>query len=281
MTEEKLKYKIEQLTDNELKLLKIKIKDFIKIEAKSSKTDKHKKIVAYVETDSFLDKENLKAHLKRKLPDYMIPTSFFELEKIPLLPNGKVNKKEILKSKLNNTEGGDKISITEPTTEIEKKLVKIWEDVLDFFPISTQDNFFEIGGDSILSIQITSKIRKLEIEINPNDLFENQSIKELANFIESQKTKSIQKNTFKHLINVKDSGSLPPLFCIHGGGRHFFFYNPLSTYINPNRPLYAVQSSEVEENIILHESITHMANDFVKEIKAVSPKGPYHIMGYC
>lgn len=283
MTEEKLKYKIEQLSSSERKLLAIKTKDFFVKEANRFKLSKQKKIVAYLETEDSLDLEGLKSHLKNTLPDYMIPSTFLEIEKTPLLPNGKIDKKELLKIK-NNTYGeeANESAIVKPATKTEENLVKIWEEILDFSPISTQDNFFEIGGDSILSIQITSKVRQLGITLSPNDLFENQSIKDLANFIESKQTKTIIKNnTFKHLIQVKSSGKLPPLFCIHGGGRHFFFYNELSAYVNPERPVYALQASEVEGNLTLHGSIKDMAKDFVKEIKLVSPKGPYHIMGYC
>ncbi|WP_298500444.1 condensation domain-containing protein, partial [uncultured Algibacter sp.] len=171
--------------------------------------------------------------------------------------------------------------IAKPKNKTEFELLKIWKSILKNNNIGLTDNFFEIGGNSILSLQIISKARELGIAISPNELFENQTIRELADFIENRETKTTKINNFNHLVDVKSLGKLAPLFCIHGGGSHFFYYNALSTYINPDRPLYALQASEVEDNIILHESIIHMANDFVKEIKAVSPKGPYHIMGYC
>lgn len=183
MTEEQLKYKIEQLSHNERKLLALKAKDFIVKEANRSKLSKQKKIVAYLETENPLDLEGLKAHLKNRLPDYMIPSAFLEIEKTPLLPNGKINKKELLKLKHDTyseetIEGG----IVKPATATEEKLVKIWEEVLDFSPISTHDNFFEIGGDSILSIQIISKARKAGIDLKANQIFENQTIAELSLF---------------------------------------------------------------------------------------------------
>ncbi len=169
-----------------------------------------------------------------------------------------------------------------PKTKTESELLKIWKDLLNKNNIGTSDNFFEIGGNSILSVQIISKARKLGLNISPNDLFENQSIVELANFIEHQKVaKNLKSYTFKHVVGIKKTGSLPPLFCIHGGGSHFFFYNALGKYANPERPVYAVQASGVEDTIILHDSIERMATEFLKEIKLVTPKGPYHIMGYC
>ena len=184
MTEENLKNKIEQLSESELKLLIIKANDFIKKESMRSDSDKQKKIVAYLEVDNPLDMDSLKAYLRNSLPDYMIPSSFLEVEKIPLLPNGKIDKKELLKIKFNNPQDeASQIDIVKPTTEIEEILVKIWEDVLDITPISVKDNFFEIGGDSILSIQIISKARKSGISIAPNQLFEHQTISELAMFV--------------------------------------------------------------------------------------------------
>ncbi len=182
MTEEKLKYKIEQLSISERKLLAIKIKDFVVKEANRSKLNKQKKIVAYLETENSLDIDGLKAHLKNRLPDYMMPSAFMEVEKIPLLPNGKVDKRELLKTKINGAKEKNTVSVEEPVTEIEEKLVKIWEEVLDFSPISIHDNFFEIGGDSILSIQIISKARKVGIELKANQFFENQTIAELSLF---------------------------------------------------------------------------------------------------
>ena len=279
MTEEKLKYKIEQLSDNERKLLVIKIKDFIKKEANRSNSDKQKKLVAYLEVDNPLDTDSLKVHLKNKLPDYMIPFSFLEVEKIPLLPNGKVDKKELLKIKFNDVKKEtNQINIVKPTTEIEEKLVKIWEEVLDFAPISIKDNFFEIGGDSLLSIQIISKARKAGIELKANQIFENQTILGLSKRLTEAKK---QKETWNFMAKIRNEGSKKPLFCIHSGGGHVFIYGLLKKYLKEDRPIYAVQPFGLYESKEMHQSVEEMTSEYLKAIRDIQPNGPYNILVYC
>ncbi|WP_418603970.1 phosphopantetheine-binding protein [Hwangdonia sp.] len=281
MTEEKLKYKLEQLSDSERKLLTIKIKNFIEKETNGFNPDKQKKIVAYLEVDGALDTAGLKTHLKNKLPDYMMPASFLAIEKTPLLPNGKVDKRELLKTKINGAKEKNTVSVEEPVTEIEEKLVKIWEHVLAFSPISTQDNFFEIGGDSILSIQIIAKARKLGIQLTANQLFEHQTISELGKHFSKSQTK-VEKKKLKYLVPLREEGAKKPLFCIHSGGGHVVFYNLLAKYMKPNRPIYALEPSGLYGGgDTMHKNIEDMAMDYMNEIRSVQTEGPYNILVYC
>ena len=152
------------------------------VENKQFKSNaKKKKIVAYVKSSEAVATD-LKSHTKERLPDYMIPAAFVMVDEFPLLPNGKIDLDTLqsFKEESFSTES----AFVEPTSELEKKLAAIWEEVLDFAPIGIHDNFFEIGGDSILSIQIISKIRNEGIVLAANQLFEYQSIGELASFIE-------------------------------------------------------------------------------------------------
>ncbi|NAS30805.1 hypothetical protein GTQ40_07470 [Flavobacteriaceae bacterium R38] len=179
--------KIEQLTEKERKLVFMKLKQLVNKNKQAGTSDKLKRLTAYVEAKDYaLDLENLKLYLKESLPDYMIPSNINIVEEIPQLPNGKVDLNAL--ATISKTEQESKTGIEKPKTEIEEKLVTIWEEVLDFSPLSIHDNFFEIGGDSILSIQIIARARKLGIEISPNQLFEHQTISELALFIDDNNT---------------------------------------------------------------------------------------------
>ncbi|MBD6621245.1 hypothetical protein FNW02_37535, partial [Komarekiella sp. 'clone 1'] len=123
-----------------------------------------------------LSSTELRSHLQRKLPDYMIPGTFVILESIPLTANGKVDKKA-----LSAPDGILRESkYIAPRTEIEKILTKIWQELLILEKVSIHDNFFEIGGDSILSIQVVSRAKNLGIQITPKQIFQNQTITELA-----------------------------------------------------------------------------------------------------
>lgn len=279
---DKLRNRIEKLSDEDRRLLALKAKEAIIAKSQKLNDYSSKKIVVYIETDESIENDDLKSFLKQKLPDYMIPSLIKRIEHAPLLPNGKIDKKKLRNIKAIECNSTEAISsINSPENDIEAQLVEIWEDVLGFSPISTTDNFFEIGGDSILSIQIISQTKKNGIDINPKDLFESQTIKELAKSLSKKPTISAKTTHFNHITEVKASGNLPPLFCIHGGGRHFFYYNTLRNHVNTERPVFAVQASDIEKDIIMHQSIEQMAEKFLEEIKMIAPKGPYHIMAYC
>jgi non-ribosomal peptide synthase protein (TIGR01720 family) len=154
----------------------------------------------------------------------MIPSSIKILDDIPLLPNGKVDKKELLKineevADFDTNQGG----ILNPKNNIETILVQIWEDVLGFSPINTNDNFFEIGGDSILSIQIVAKARKEGVNLNANQLFENQTISELALFSSPSNETNASKNNAE---KIEGKTPLTPVqhwfFETHKNAPHFW-----------------------------------------------------------
>ena len=128
MKQENLEHKIEQLSVDERKLLMFKAKEVLKNKTVSTNPDAQKRIIAYIKTKGLLDKEELKSYLKQRLPDYMIPSSIDVIDEIPLLPNGKVDKKNL--QKLINTEDSVETfesGIIDPKHEIESTLVEIWE----------------------------------------------------------------------------------------------------------------------------------------------------------
>ncbi|MCU0286176.1 MAG: amino acid adenylation domain-containing protein, partial [Acidobacteria bacterium] len=117
----------------------------------------------------------LREYLEKRLPSYMLPSHFIELEKIPLTPNGKVDKKALPLPTANST--GD---YQPPRTEMEKKLVEIWQSVLGVPKIGINDNFFAIGGDSIKTIQIASRLNTAGCQLPVKDIFNYPTISQLA-----------------------------------------------------------------------------------------------------
>lgn len=138
----------------------------------------------YILGNSDIDTKYLKQNLAQRLPKHMLPSRFFVLEDFPRLPNGKIDRNALDKVKVVqeiNDPAKSEGDVVLTTTQ--QKLVTIWEDVLQTRNIRIHDNFFEIGGDSILSIQIIAKARKTGLEFSPNDLFEYQTIAELETVI--------------------------------------------------------------------------------------------------
>ncbi|MEM1391731.1 MAG: amino acid adenylation domain-containing protein [Cyanobacteria bacterium P01_H01_bin.150] len=139
-----------------------------------------KRLIAYVATkDESLTSKQLNEFLKSKLPEYMVPSAFVILETLPLTSNGKVDRKTLqatdVESEIIRTE-----EYVAPSTEIEKTLANIWQELLPIEKVSINDNLFEIGGDSILSIQVVSRAKNAGIQISAKQIFLHQTIAELA-----------------------------------------------------------------------------------------------------
>jgi hypothetical protein len=163
------------------------VKEAAVIVRENDETGKY--VNAYVAIDKNLEGEGLKTvreYLRNKLPQYMQPSNIIEVSEIPLTLNGKVNKEALIK----NDEEYFTESCEEPTNETEEKLLAIWQNVLNTKNISLEDNFFEIGGNSLLLISMYEKIKEsITNDIEIADIFANPSIYILAEFIQNQNQK--------------------------------------------------------------------------------------------
>jgi len=122
--------------------------------------------------------EDLRNHLQQMLPDYMLPAVFVEMKALPLTLNGKIDRRALPTP--NEVAVRPKKSFEAPRGETEQILADIWSEVLGIKPVGTNDNFFEMGGDSILSIQIVVRAKEAGIYLTPKQLFQHQTIAELA-----------------------------------------------------------------------------------------------------
>ena len=138
-----------------------------------------KRLVAYLVTQQPAPEVSaLRDHLKKKMPEYMVPAAFVFLEKMPLTNNGKIDRKALPIPEQQRPLLSERF--VPARTEAEKKLAAIWSKVLRVAQVGVNDNFFELGGDSILSIQIISLARSEKIKLTPSLLFQHQTIGELA-----------------------------------------------------------------------------------------------------
>ncbi|MFO0758291.1 MAG: non-ribosomal peptide synthase/polyketide synthase [Byssovorax sp.] len=125
----------------------------------------------------------LRAHLAERLPDHMVPSTFVLLERLPLTRNGKVDRKALPGPSEIGAAEPDRAEIA-PEGPVEETLAAIWAAVLRVPHVGVNDNFFEIGGDSILSIQIVVKAQQAGLTLTPRQLFQHQTIAELARVVE-------------------------------------------------------------------------------------------------
>ncbi|MBB1259198.1 non-ribosomal peptide synthetase [Streptomyces alkaliterrae] len=136
-----------------------------------------KRLVAYVVATDGFDVTQARRLLEERLPRYMVPALFAELPALPLLPSGKVDRKALPDPLAEQRPAN---SFLAPRTRLEERLAQIWRELLGLPRVAADDNFFELGGDSIIAIQMVSRAKKAGIVLSARDLFQHQTLAELA-----------------------------------------------------------------------------------------------------
>jgi amino acid adenylation domain-containing protein len=228
-------------------------------------------IVAYIVAKSSpVDLGDLRSFLRTKLTDYMMPSAFEMLDALPLTPNNKLDRKRLPEPSRKS------FTITPPRDELELQLVQIWERILDVPHIGVNDNFFDLGGHSLVALQLFAEIdriwhKKLLLAV----LLESPTITELANIIRTGDTPH-----WSPLVLLKPGGNRSPLFCIHPIGGNLFDYRTLSKKLDIQRPIYGLQPRGIDGKQQPIDRIEDMASYFIQVIKTIQPQGPYFILGY-
>lgn len=211
--------------------------------------------------------------LKSKLPEYMVPTEYIAIAQMPLTPNGKIDRKQL-------PEPGAHISTQgyiAPQTDTEKVVAELWEKYLGIPQIGIQDNFFQLGGHSLIAVQIMTGIRKLTGKLIPiATLFKYPTIQKLAQLVQS----GGEESTWKSLIPIKPTGNKMPVYIVHGEGLNVLIFYNIATNVDPEQPVYGLQSRGLNGVERVPDSIEAIAALYVAEVVEQNPTGPYAIAGY-
>ncbi|MFP5274550.1 non-ribosomal peptide synthetase [Coleofasciculus sp.] len=165
-----------------------------------------------------------------------------------------------------------------PRDELELQLTQIWEKVLGKKSISINDNFFDLGGHSLIAVRLFDQIEKTFSQTLPlATLFQAATIEELANILR-QSGCSIPQSS---LILLQPHGSKPPFFYVTPAGVTALDCSSLVRHLTPDRPFYALQESGLEGELIHHTSIEEIATHYIQQIRTVQPSGPYFLGGAC
>jgi amino acid adenylation domain-containing protein/non-ribosomal peptide synthase protein (TIGR01720 family) len=156
-----------------------------------------KRLVGYVAAPGGgVEVKELRQYLKERLPEYMVPVAWVIMEELPVRGSGKIDPKDLPRPEMEGSQGKSKEE--GPRTEVERALAGIWEEVLGVKQVGIHDNFFELGGDSILSIQVITRAREAGLGLQPRQMFERQTIAELAEVVGSE---SAQVEAEQGLVN--------------------------------------------------------------------------------
>ncbi len=223
--------------------------------------------------DAAIDLAKLRAYLGDKLPYYMVPAALVRVDTIPRSPNGKVDRKALPMPE--DIELGTQRAYQPPSDELEARLCDLWSEVLGVKPIGVGDDFFEIGGHSLLAVSLFAKIKaRLGKEMPITALFEGRTVQRMAEALRGG------ENVWSHVVELGGAGDDPPLFWIHtlggGGGGGFFRYQTLVEELSLGRKSYGIRAPAEPFN-----RMEAMASLYVEEMRRLQPKGPYHLLGYC
>ncbi|HEY9900383.1 MAG TPA: alpha/beta fold hydrolase, partial [Pantanalinema sp.] len=240
-----------------------------------------KRLVAYVVGE--VDASELRAHLKRLLPEYMVPSFFVLLDKLPLSPNGKVDRCALPAPGV--IEGARSANYVAPRNLVEEVLAGIWGEILDIDHVGIDDHFFDLGGHSLLLVGILARLREtLGVELSIRQILENPTIALLASVVDHAMTAQPSRESMGRIAPSRclvplSEGTGSPLFCFHPAGGDAFAYTSLSQRLS-GRPIIGLQAPGFEGEREPFEQIEAIAAHFVETLELVHPDGPYYLLGW-
>lgn len=225
----------------------------------------------------------LRDFMQASLPAYMVPSSFVYLKALPLTANGKVDRHYLRTHPPQHApgamQGGAVKAIVQPRDLIELRLLQIWEEVLQRKPISVMDNFFDLGGYSMIAVRLVSQILKhLGQDLAPATLFQHPTIASLAVVLRQQSASDDSPALVA--IQPQTEGSKPPFFCVHPSGGTVFCYTNLARSLGADQPFYGLQFPAVLSDETIPRSVEALADSYITAIQTVQPQGPYFLGGW-
>ncbi|MFD5825058.1 amino acid adenylation domain-containing protein [Lentzea sp. NPDC060358] len=227
-----------------------------------------KRLVAYVvPRDGRVDGHVLAKHVGESLPDYMVPAAFVALEEFPLTPNGKLDRAALPDAGAATARG--------PRTPEEEVLCGLFAELLGVPEVGIDDDFFRLGGHSFLATRLVRRIRDaFGADISVRSVFEAPTVAALAVELGSD----VERDPFESPLPLRRGGTGPALFCVHPGSGTSWCYAGLMTHAD--QPIYGLQARGLDGTGALPSSIGEIADDYVAQVLAVQPEGPYHLLGW-
>jgi amino acid adenylation domain-containing protein len=219
--------------------------------------------------------EDLKDFLKLSLPEYMVPAQIVFMDSFPLILNGKIDRRALPAPTHGNISAAHEF--VPPRTEIEKKVAAMWAELLDVEQIGIHDDFFDLGGHSLMAIKALSRIREeFDVDLPLATLLQAPTIAQLAALLHKRDLIP----SWSLLVPVRAGGTKPPFFLVHDLGGNVLDYRRLVNHLESDQPVYAIQAQGLDGNLIKDAALEEMAADYVAELRSFQPEGPYFLGGF-
>ncbi|MEM9644560.1 MAG: alpha/beta fold hydrolase, partial [Planctomycetota bacterium] len=232
-----------------------------------------------------------------QLPKFKRPSRVHQVDAVPRTNSGKVDRRA-LRRHAESTSGDQDVvpAITDPVTPLETFLVEAWRDVLNVPSVSTDENFFDSGGSSLLAATLTSQLsERLGVRVPPAIVFDLLDIRGMAGRLSELYPSQIEaafgvESLTGDLTSIEDAhpliaawqpkGPSPPLFMVHPPGGIVVCYRELAECLEPEMPLYAIRARGLHGDEDLPASVEEMADDYVRAVTSTRPEGSVVLGGW-
>jgi thioesterase domain-containing protein/acyl carrier protein len=235
-------------------------------------------LCAYILTKETFDLSGLKDFLSTSLPQYMIPAYFVEIDKIPLTPSGKADRKALPQPEVKSGE-----AYAAPGDDVEKQLVDIWAEVLgvEKGEIGINDDFFRIGGHSLKAAAVISGIQKeFNVDVPLVEVFRSSTIKQLARIIREDETGGFLVRDENLTLLKKEAPEAKHLFLVHDGSGEVEGYIEFCRYLNNGFNCWGIRADRNENYAPKNLTVEEIAGKYAEKIRNLQPTGPYFIAGW-
>ena len=229
-------------------------------------------LIAFVKFSENIQEVNIKKDLLKYLPKYMIPNMLYKVDKIPLNHNGKIDKKYLLSNresfKLLSETSGKKV---EATTDLEKKLLKIFKKILNINNLSAIDDFFDLGGDSLSAIALQAECAKNNIFFNTQDLYDNPNIVALANYLSNPHSNNLLASEIDVKLKAKNIKLKKRNNIFLTGSTGFLGIHVLNSLLNTKNNIYCLvrsTSNKSSEQRLIEMYKYYFSVDISKDINS-------------
>jgi amino acid adenylation domain-containing protein len=234
-----------------------------------------KRLVAYLtakDRQTLKDSE-LRNLVRAELPEYMVPSAFVVLDRFPLTPNGKIDRKALPRPNLWEASKGGPL---QPTDELEIQLAQIWRDILGVKSVDASSDFFELGGHSLLAARMLARVEAVfGRRIGLSQLFESPGFTAFANVLRSSPQRDFD---FRQVVRMGSRHAERSIFAINNTG----IFLTLSRRLNADLAITALQLLDPSRpRDSLPTTIEETAGEYVRMIRKIQPRGPYVLMGWC
>jgi amino acid adenylation domain-containing protein len=237
----------------------------------------HQRLIAYIvaHQEQTPTINELRYFLQQKLPDYMMPAAFVFMDTLPLTPNGKIDRRALKAPDLYQQD--IEKTFVAPTDELELQLTHIWEKFLGIQPIGVKDNFFALGGNSLLAMRLLAEISsRFNKSLPLTMLFSAPTIEQLVPLLRAEEWAALESS----LVSIQPLGFKPPFFFINS----ISYAKKLAPLLGSEQPFYGLNIfglTSLLEKDIPNLQIEKIAELFIKDMQAIQPNGPYLLGAYC